>query len=513
MLKCYYYEMKNNSTKLICSIAGETISDVSGKLILAKENGADLAEVRLDLLVDEIKNDKLAILFENSPIDLIVTCRTVCEGGKFSNSKKQDRILLLEFAAQFKKVKYIDCELDIVEEINITKTKIASAHLLEKTNLKNIVNKLDELNKSTGDISKLAFVSNSAFDAISALKLLRENQKQAILIAMNQAGMVSRIACKKIESFGSFFSLNNNAKTAAGQVSLKQAKELYHWSEINDETKLFGIVGAPVTHSQSPAIHNKSFAEVGYNGLYSFLHTPAGYDEFSNLADSIVENSWLDFRGLSVTIPHKENAIRWLGEENCDPLTVKIGAVNTITFTEGKPFGTNTDCPAALEALTEKMQISASQLSGMKVAVLGAGGVARAIIAGLVAHNTDVTILNRTIGKADNLAREFSCSFEHLDKFASLTPEVIINCTPVGMTPNVDQSPIASLPSSVKVVFDTIYNPLETKLLKIAKAADCICVSGLDMFVKQAALQFETWTGKPAPADLMKNIVKSNLKL
>ena len=504
--------MKNNSTKLICSIAGNNIIQVSEMLKQAKQQGADLAEIRLDFLTEKKLYAKLPELFEKSPIDLIVTCRTKNEGGNFLDNPAE-RIKLLEISARFERVKYIDCELDIIDKININKPMIASAHLLKKVTPEIILKKLDELNRSKSIVSKLAFVSESASQAILALEILAKNNEPAIIIAMNNAGSVSRIAAKKVEAFGSFFALENYKKTAAGQVNINDAKLLYNWNEINKNTKLFGIVGCPVTHSQSPAIHNASFKKKNYNGLYTFLHTPASYEEFAKLGDAILEDTDLDFRGLSVTIPHKQNAIRWLGEENCDPLAVKIGAVNTITFSEGKAFGTNTDCPAAIETLCKKMKICPADLADRKVAVLGSGGVARAIVAGLAEFKADISIYNRTVENAQFLAEEFGCKFSGLSDFSNSDAEILINCTPIGMTPDCGISPIEKLPASVKVVFDTIYNPLETKLLQQARHANCLCVTGLDMFIKQAELQFKTWTRQDAPSELMRSVVIKNLGL
>jgi len=216
----------------------------------------------------------------------------------------------------------------------------------------------------------------------------------------------------------------------------------------------------------------------------------------------------MDWHGLSVTIPHKENALAYVGEANCEELARRIGAINTIVFdADGTLKGYNTDYAAAIDALCEAMGISREQLAGTTVAVLGAGGAARAIVAALVHYRAAVTIHNRTLDRAIRLAEEFSCSAAKLDAAAAGEAEIIVNCTSVGMRPNVNDSPLRAVPASAKVVFDTIYNPVETRLLRQAGAAGRRAVSGLEMFLRQAVRQFEIWTARTAPIDAMRKVL------
>jgi 3-dehydroquinate dehydratase/shikimate dehydrogenase len=153
------------------------------------------------------------------------------------------------------------------------------------------------------------------------------------------------------------------------------------------------------------------------------------------------------------------------------------------------------------------MGIAHETLAGRRVAVLGAGGAARAIVAALARYRADVTIYNRTVARGERLAEEFCCAAAGRDALDALEAEIVVNCTPLGMHPNVDATPLQRVPPSVRVVFDTIYNPVETLLLQRARAAGCTCVAGLDMFVNQAAAQFEAWTTLPAPRDAMRAVV------
>jgi len=191
---------------------------------------------------------------------------------------------------------------------------------------------------------------------------------------------------------------------------------------------------------------------------------------------------------------------------------VTIGAINTVTVTEaGSLRGDNTDYAAAIDALCQKMVIDRADLADRSVAVLGAGGVSRAIVAGLTHYRAAVTIYNRTVQRGENLAREFGCASAGLDDLGEMRAEIVINCTPIGMSPDIEASPLREIPAPVKVVFDTIYNPAETRLLAAARAKGCLCVSGLEMFVNQALAQFRIWTGMDGPRDIMRCVVVDRL--
>jgi 3-dehydroquinate dehydratase/shikimate dehydrogenase len=365
---------------------------------------------------------------------------------------------------------------------------------------------------SPADVVKIAFLAGGPQDGLLALDVVRDCSKPAIVLAMGQAGMVSRVLAGKVGAFGTFASLGQLDASAPGQPSLAEMKNLYHWDRMDSRTQVFGVIGHPVGHSMSPAIHNAAFAETGINAVYLPLPVQPGWENFERFMRAVLDRSHLDWRGLSVTIPHKENALRFVGAKNCDALAVKIGAVNTITINpSGSLRGDNTDYAAAIDALCSAMSIAREGLAGRAVAVLGAGGAARSIVAGLRHYGAEVTIYNRTIRRAEMLAEEFTCQAAGIDQANSAQAEIIINCTPIGMYPKTDASPIAKLPPPAKVVFDTIYNPLATVLLGQARRAGCQVVSGLEMFVNQAVAQFEIWTGQSAPAKVMRQVVLDQL--
>jgi len=268
---------------------------------------------------------------------------------------------------------------------------------------------------------------------------------------------------------------------------------------IDADTSLFGLIGNPVAHSLSPVMHNQAFAATGYNGVYlAFGVTDPG--------TAIKGIAALNFKGVSVTLPHKVAVMEYL--DAVDETAARIGAVNTIVNNQGRLIGYNTDGAGALQALRTRTSIK-----DKSVALIGAGGAARAIGFGLVAAGGRVTILNRTRVSGERLAADLQAQFLPLDEWAPNHYEILINTTPVGMHPETDATPIPQEDlSKDMVVMDIVYNPLETQFLKEAAASGCRIINGVDMFVFQGAQQFELWTGKKAPVGVMRNAVLEALK-
>ena len=266
---------------------------------------------------------------------------------------------------------------------------------------------------------------------------------------------------------------------------------------ITPTTKLCGIIGNPIEHSLSPLIHNTAFGHLELD--YIFLAF-----KVAHLQKAVEGIRALDLRGVSVTIPHKVAVMDYLDE--VEAVAEKIGAVNTIVNENGRLIGYNTDWSGAIEALEEKVS-----LKGKTALVLGAGGAARAIAFGLIERGAQLIVLNRTVKKAEMLASEIGCSCGGLDDAASLTFDMVINTTSVGMYPHMDGIPISKECLRDVLVFDMVYNPLNTRLISEAQASGCSTVMGIEMFVNQAAEQFTLWTDRKAPRDLMKKVVEEVL--
>ncbi|MEL7087166.1 MAG: shikimate dehydrogenase, partial [Planctomycetota bacterium] len=233
--------------------------------------------------------------------------------------------------------------------------------------------------------------------------------------------------------------------------------------------------------------------------------------------------SWLDyaplhFRGASVTIPHKANLLRFVKEQGgeVEPLAATIGAANTLTQRDdGSLLASNTDYAALLDAVCEALSIGREALAGKTLGILGAGGAARAAAAAFTHYGSRVTVYNRTLDKAEALATQFDAEAFPMDRLGSREHDILINCTPLGMFPQADATPLPKEKQSLLgpgvVVFDTIYNPLETVLLRDAKAAGCLTINGAEMFVRQGAAQFELWTGRQPPLDVFRRVLEEKL--
>ena len=262
---------------------------------------------------------------------------------------------------------------------------------------------------------------------------------------------------------------------------------------------LYVVVGNPIGHSLSPVMHNSALAHSGLDGCYLALRV-------ENIAAAVDGIRGLGIRGASITIPHKIAVMEYLDE--VDPMAADIGAVNTVINKDGVLHGYNSDCVGAVKALTEKTEIK-----GRDVAVIGAGGGARAIGFGLKQEGGIVTIINRTRSRGEKLAQDLGCRFRPLGELKKLPYHIVVNATPVGMTPDVDSTPLAArLMAPEMVVMDMVYNPLQTRFLKAADRIGCTVIDGVSMFVHQGAFQFELWTGKKAPLDIMRKVVLEELE-
>jgi len=268
---------------------------------------------------------------------------------------------------------------------------------------------------------------------------------------------------------------------------------------VDTRTILYGVIGNPVSHSLSPAMHNRAFAEVGLNSIYLAFNV-------TDIGSAVAGVRGLGLRGVSITIPHKVAALSYLDE--IDGKANLIGAINTIVNHQGKLRGYNSDCYGAVKALTAK-----TTLWGKEVALIGAGGAARAVGFGLLWEGAHITVFNRSIKNGERLAKDMGVNFRPLTEFDQVSHQIIVNATSVGMSPNIEEMPIApSLLSSEMVVMDIVYHPMRTALLRAAEKAGCTTVDGAAMFVYQGVAQFEKWTGVKAPVKAMQDAVLELLK-
>ncbi len=526
-------------TKIAVPIAAENPNEAKKQIKAALAAGAETLELRSDYLenlsVDMVKSLVGEIKKTGrKKVPLIVTCRDKKQGGarKYPDRLRTDVLAgALKAGAEFVDFEYENYRfVENQEKLQRGLSQNSKARLILSAH--NFERKFDNINKVYRNIltvfpaaiPKLVYTANHINDCFDAFDLLHKTSGERIVFCMGEAGLISRIIAKKLGSFVTYASIDKESATAPGQLTIEQLKRLYRFDSIDSDTELFGVIAEPVGHSLSPAIHNACFAEKNMNKLYLPLLVKGGQSEFDLFLNNVIVRKWLNFRGFSVTIPHKQNALNYVRRKpgfvepsfdgalrTVEQLAEKIGAVNTLVIgTEGKLSGYNTDYAAALDSITSGLKIDRADLKEMPVAVIGAGGVARAIVAGLSDAGAKIKIYNRTIQRAERLAAEFDCEFSGLDDLQNLDAKLVINCTSIGMHPNVDAT---ALPEKYlkkgMAVFDTVYNPAETLLLKQAKKKRLKRIDGLSMFVNQAMAQFKLFTGKNSNAKIMRKTISN----
>jgi 3-dehydroquinate dehydratase/shikimate dehydrogenase len=348
---------------------------------------------------------------------------------------------------------------------------------------------------------KVVATAKSLADNLAMLKLIANRSRSAHMvgICMGEEGLVSRVLGLRAGASFTFASLDDGIETAPGQVSVRALRNLYRAEQLDQATRIFGVAGNPIAHSLSPLMQNTAFRRENVNAVLIPLKT-------HKLADLLSLARELPLAGVAVTMPLKQEVLAHLA--NSDPLTGRIGACNTLRIgADGKIVGFNTDVAGVVRPLEQRLR-----LKGAKIAVLGAGGAARAAVFGLVDQGAEVFIVNRTHENAVKLAKEAKAHALKHEQFARSRFDVLINSTPCGMAGNKQPLPIAADELNAGLVFEMVYNPLETPLLKLAKERGIPVVSGLEMFVQQGARQFEIWTGKPAPEAEMQRVVELELR-
>jgi 3-dehydroquinate dehydratase/shikimate dehydrogenase len=503
-------------TQLCGSIFVESAEQARRDALLAAEAGADMLELRLDLLVEPMELPEM-------PLPYIATCRPTREGG-LSLLNDSARLDLIDACAQ--QAAYIDIELDTyVRRPDISDFSRYPRRLIVSTHdfkgRPPIPSRLVEMAERRAEVHKIVWMARSVRDNIEAFELLQQRIRPTIALCMGEAGLISRVLAKKFGAFLTYVSLRPEEATAPGQPTIEQIKRLYRWDSIQADTKVYGVVGCPIAHSLSPAVHNAAFDESGENAVYLPMLVQSGYESFKAFMEEFLAFAPLDLSGLSITIPHKENALRYLREKGAqiDPLCDEAGSVNTIVISASTLRGFNTDYDAIVQTLCTTLRVQPEALGDLRIAVIGAGGTARTAVAALAKLGATIVVYNRTREKGEQIAREFDGKIgkvvaARLEKLCDSCCHIFINATPIGMHPDVEASPFGDrIPnlSSETLAFDTIYNPPKTKLLQQAEAAGARTVGGMEMFIRQAARQFEIWSGKSAPVATMRRAADSSL--
>lgn len=524
----YSFDTAKNSTLLCSSLTASTKQGMMDEAVEAKNAGCDVVELRLDFLKDfdpARDLEEMIRSFEALGLPCVVTYRPSWEGGQYEGDDAP-RLAALKLAMEIGAA-YIDVEFLIAPVFMAAlpkdkdfKTKvIVSSHDYKATANDEDLRKLVQAIRAVGaDVVKFATTGQDISDGNRVLSIVKEASASGPIIGlcMGEKGQATRILAPKYGGYLTFGALSPERQSAPGQPTIDQLRNLYRLDSQSADTKVLGIVGNPVSHSKSPAIHNGA---LGKAGLTDYVYIPLLVDDFDRFVTSLPDDDWV---GLSVTIPHKGAALKAAAE--ADEVASSIAAANTLVrIGEGKGFKAyNTDWLAAIVSIEQAMvengmgsaTAGVSPLAGRTVVVLGAGGAGRALAFGAASRGASVVIANRTAEKAVALAEQLEPKGRgiSLDDLSSGALggglDVLVNTTSVGMQPNDNESPVPEhVAASFKVVFDAVYTPLHTKLLRDAEKAGAIVVTGEKMFVGQAAEQYRLFTQQEPDTGLMTDIV------
>ena len=473
---------------MICLTLAERTLEDAASCVKKNREYIDLCELRLDYLDD--KEQKRASLFPQMvDLPVILTFRRIQDGGKCSISEKGRRSLM--FQALDGSFSYVDIEEDVKRSEVEEKARsrgiriIRSLHDFERVP-EDIFSRLYHLAEK-GDIAKVAVTPRSFQDVLTLFRVEEELKGvEKIVIGMGDYGVCTRILYKRLGSMLTFVSAN---EVAPGQISAEKMKIEYRADQVNERTAIYGIIGNPVMHSASPVLHNRGFKAINFNAIYvPFL--------VDNVRSFFMFAEYVKMRGFSVTVPFKVDVLSYLG--NITREVKQIGSCNTVVRVPGMWKGINTDYYGFIKPIMT--DIDSGRIKN--ALVIGAGGASHAIVWALRNYGVKVTILNRTLSRAEDIARLNVCDFDRIENADKYSGEVdlIVQTTSVGLFPDVDQNPIEGFRFTGKeIVYDIIYKPRMTKLLKEAQKAGCILHYGSEMLLEQGKLQFEAFTGYHYP--------------
>ena len=453
---------------------------------------ADLIELRLDSVDDPSAAGALA----GRTRAVIVTCRPTWEGGQFRGSEDERRRLLVEahtLGAEFIDVEWRARFDDVLAETGGRRV-VLSTHDFRST--PSDLSEVARAMRATGaQVLKIATKASALSDCLRLMELGRDESKRGsiVVVGMGEAGLPSRMLAGR---FGSAWTYAGNLNEL-GQLSASTLVDEYRFRTLNESTEIYGVVGSPVSHSASPAMHNAAFKAARLNAVYLPFHA-------ADAADFMTFARAIGIKGASVTIPFKVALFDQVDEAN--PVARRIGAINAIRVVDGRWLGGNTDAAGFLRPL----QDGGVPIGAMRASILGAGGAARAVAIALASTGGDVTVHARTRERAEDVAMLVS------GKVGPWPPQpgswdLLVNCTPIGMHPRIDDTPMPADALTGQLVYDLVYNPPATRLVRDAIGAGLNAIGGLDMLVAQAQEQFQWWTEMRPPAGAMREAAEKRL--
>jgi 3-dehydroquinate dehydratase / shikimate dehydrogenase len=461
---------------------------------------ADLFEIRADYVQDL---DMLMILRAKQK-PLLFTCRPASEGGRFRDDDPRRRMILLE--AVKRGFDYVDIEFQSqYHDVMVEKAGeglIVSYHDLQGTP-DNLPTLYDRMCASGADIVKIVTTPRSIVEVGRLVEFAEKASKDGgpplIALAMGPLGALTRVLAGRYHAPFTFGAAAEGVESAPGQIPARAMADLYRAREVSPRTRVFGILGQGVSRSLSPVIHNTAFRAQGIDAVY----VPLEAEEMGAFIEALPR---LKLSGFSITRPYKVEIIPYL--DDVEEAAAVCGSVNTVVVSDNGLSGSSTDGIGVLTPLAKRTEVE-----GKNAVVIGAGGAARAAAAALQRKGAFVTVYARDLEKATVVAQAVGCGAGALAALEQATWDVLINATPVGGVSDVHETPVpAHLHRRGTVVFDMVYVPQETRLLREARAAGCSTIGGLEMLLAQAEGQYRTWTGQEPPADAMREAVLTFLE-
>lgn len=507
-----------NNGKICVSVFANTAEELVS-LLRRAETVADVVEMRFDGLDSE--NIRIAFEELKSPKQILLTMRPKAQGGHSPRNLTERVGFWMEFALHpgiDHQSIWLDHEHDLISQKDfmfwVDQCFIVRSRHYREGDVGVNLDKAYDTVVSEAEVGKIAVDSEEAFDAIDVWKqLVKANEagRRAIAIAMGEAGKWTRILGPAHGAFLTYASLEAGSETAPGQITAEDMVDVFRVRDLDKETDVYGIIAAKTEYSASPWMHNAAFKSAGVNAVFVPLKT-TDLDQF--MKRMVLPGSReveLNFKGFSVTNPYKQEIMQYLDE--VDETAARIGAVNTVKIEDGKLYGYNTDAHGFISTLKEKY----GDLKGARVALFGAGGAARACVVTLLDEGATIGLFARNEEKGKAFAEDFGIAFQGGlagDRQFADDFDVVVNSTPLGTFG--PSSNFAVLSTSqlggLKLVYDLVYNPPETQLMREAAGADVPAVGGMEMVVAQGAKQFEIWTGKEAPVEEMRAAIEKRLQ-
>ena len=484
--------MKSKQPVRVCvPVCAKSFAELEQACVRASE-WADIIELRLDCVEGKDMASEIGTFVSKVHGPVILTFRPAEQGG-YRSLTQEERKDFWERDPGSTVGSLNDIESDLVAESSFDWSRVIASHHDFDEVPADLDQTYEKLAGTKARVVKIAVQAKDITDCIPVFRLLgrgRSDQREVIAIAMGNAGIATRVLGPSRGAFLTYGSLEEASATAPGQLTAEQLRSVYRIDSIDDETMICGLVGLPVMHSVSPHMHNAAFAAEGVNGVYLPLEVRDVESFVKRMVHPATRELDWNLRGLSVTAPHKSSVMSLL--DWVEPEAKQIGAVNTVVVENDRLLGYNTDVHGLIEPLLDHV----GSLEGLSVAVIGAGGAARAAVWALKREGAKVTLFARARNKARSVSDAFGVSCELLSTASFAGYDVVINATP-------DTPALAEQLGGARLVYDLIYNPIETGFLKEARQAGCATLGGLPMLVAQARRQFELWTGKKPSTAVM----------